>query len=793
MKFLVNHLHFVGIGGAGMSGIAEVLLNLGYVVSGSDIAASPVTERLQSLGARISLGHDKKNIRGADAVIVSSAVKADNPEVTAARELDIPVVPRAVMLAELMRLRRGIAIAGAHGKTTTTSLTASLLAAGGLDPTFVIGGKLNSAGANARLGTGEFLVAEADESDASFLNLTPVIAAVTNIDEDHMDTYGHDFEKLKSAFVDFLGRLPFYGVAVLCMDDDNVRSIRPRVTKPVIGYGLSHDATVRAIDVTADGTRMRFTVLRPDHPPLPVVLNLPGVHNVRNALAAVAIATLAGVKDEDIKRGLAEFKGVGRRFAQWGDIPIQDADGRITGTFTLIDDYGHHPHEMAATLAAVRGAWPGRRIVVAFQPHRYTRTRDCFNDFVKVLEDVDGVVLANVYPAGEAPIPGADSHHLAEAIKASGRSEPVVADVDQVPDAVRSLVEPGDVVVTMGAAQLAGRRRNSPVVSDGIKNRSLQMTQAEEPRLERVVVLEGGISSEREVSLLSGRGVKEALASKGLEVESWDPAVDSVGGLEEGAYDAAFIALHGTLGEDGSVQGLLNCIGLPYTGPGVTASAIAMDKELTKNIWRANGISVPAGVRLTAAASDAELERAIAEFGADGVVVKPGHDGSSIGVTKLDRDALSLHSLRAALNAAAERDAAEVLVEEYIHGREFTVAILDGKALPVIEICAPEGSYDFQNKYYTDVVRYECPAKLPEASAKALAAACEKAFAVLGCRGWSRVDALERADGTFALLEINTSPGMTPHSLVPMAARAVGLSYADLCLRVLGLARTDIA
>ena len=446
MKFLVNHLHFVGIGGAGMSGIAEVLLNLGYVVSGSDIAASPVTERLQSLGARISLG--------ADAVIVSSAVKADNPEVTAARELDIPVVPRAVMLAELMRLRRGIAIAGAHGKTTTTSLTASLLAAGGLDPTFVIGGKLNSAGANARLGTGEFLVAEADESDASFLNLTPVIAAVTNIDEDHMDTYGHDFEKLKSAFVDFLGRLPFYGVAVLCMDDDNVRSIRPRVTKPVIGYGLSHDATVRAIDVTADGTRMRFTVLRPDHPPLPVVLNLPGVHNVRNALAAVAIATLAGVKDEDIKRGLAEFKGVGRRFAQRGDIPIQDADGRITGTFTLIDDYGHHPHEMAATLAAVRGAWPGRRIVVAFQPHRYTRTRDCFNDFVKVLEDVDGVVLANVYPAGEAPIPGADSHHLAEAIKASGRSEPVVVDVDQVPDAVRSLVEPGDVVVTMGAGSI---------------------------------------------------------------------------------------------------------------------------------------------------------------------------------------------------------------------------------------------------------------------------------------------------------------------------------------------------
>ena len=373
MKFLVNHLHFVGIGGAGMSGIAEVLLNLGYVISGSDIARTPVTERLQELGARIFLGHDKKHIRGADAVIVSSAVKADNPEVVAARELGIPVVPRAVMLAELMRLRRGIAIAGAHGKTTTTSLTASLLAAGGLDPTFVIGGKLNSAGANARLGTGEFLVAEADESDASFLNLTPVISAVTNIDEDHMDTYGHDFERLKSTFVDFLERLPFYGVAVLCMDDPNVREIRPRVTKPVIGYGLTPEASVRAIDVEASGTQMRFTVLRPDHPPLPVTLNLPGVHNVRNALAAIAIATLAGVKDADIVRGLLEFRGVGRRFAQYGDIPIKNAEGKITGSFTLIDDYGHHPHEMAATLAAVRGAFPGRRIIVAFQPHRYTR------------------------------------------------------------------------------------------------------------------------------------------------------------------------------------------------------------------------------------------------------------------------------------------------------------------------------------------------------------------------------------------------------------------------------------
>ena len=466
MKFLVSHLHFVGIGGAGMSGIAEVKLNLGYVVSGSDLSKSAVTERLQSLGARVFCGHDKKHIRGADAVVISSAVHEDNPEVVAARELGIPVVPRAVMLAELMRLRRGIAIAGAHGKTTTTSLTASLLAAGDLDPTFVIGGRLNSAGANARLGTGEFLVAEADESDASFLNLTPVISAVTNIDEDHMDTYGHSFENLKSAFVDFLERLPFYGVAVLCADDEHVLEIRPRVTKPVILYGLSADAQVRAIDVRAVGTQMAFTILRPDHPPLPVVLNLPGIHNVRNALAAVAIATVVGVSDEAIVRGLSEFRGVGRRFTQYGDIPVRAADGSVTGHYKLIDDYGHHPHEMAATLAAVRGVWPEKRVIVAFQPHRYTRTRDCFEQFVDVLEDIDGLVLAEVYPAGEALIEGADSEHLAAAIAAKGFHRPVVVPVEGVADAIAGMVRDGDVVITMGAGSIG---RVAPAIADGAK------------------------------------------------------------------------------------------------------------------------------------------------------------------------------------------------------------------------------------------------------------------------------------------------------------------------------------
>ncbi len=455
MKFVVKHLHFVGIGGTGMCGIAEVMLNLGYTVSGSDLARNAATERLAKLGATVHQGHAAENIAGADAVVISSAVHEDNPEVAAARAAHIPVVPRAVMLAELMRLRRGIAIAGAHGKTTTTSLTTALLAAGGLDPTYVIGGRLNSSGSNARLGSGEYIVAEADESDASFLNLMPVLAAVTNIDHDHMDTYGHDFERLKDAFVQFLMRLPFYGVAVLCGDDENVRAIIPKVPRRVIEYGLNEGAEVRAVDVQTAGTQMKFTILRPDHEPLPVVLNLAGMHNVRNALAAVAIATLVGVSDEAIVKGLAEFTGVGRRFARYGEVPLKNEAGETIGAFELVDDYGHHPHEMAATIAAVRGAWPDRRLVVAFQPHRYTRTRDCFEDFVKVLKDADVLVLGDVYPAGEAPIAGADGRTLARAVRLVGKGDLVFCDkIEEMPEAIRRVARPGDVVLTMGAGSI---------------------------------------------------------------------------------------------------------------------------------------------------------------------------------------------------------------------------------------------------------------------------------------------------------------------------------------------------
>ncbi|KNH10154.1 UDP-N-acetylmuramate- alanine ligase [Candidatus Burkholderia brachyanthoides] len=453
MKHIVKHIHFVGIGGAGMSGIAEVLLNLGYHVSGSDLANGAVTERLKALGARVEIGHHEQNIEGANVVVVSTAVRADNPEVLAARHRRVPIVPRAVMLAELMRLKQGIAIAGTHGKTTTTSLVASVLAAGGLDPTFVIGGRLNSAGANARLGTGDFIVAEADESDASFLNLFPVIEVITNIDADHMDTYGHDFARLKQAFIEFTHRLPFYGIAVLCVDDPNVREILPFVSKPIIRYGLSAEAEVRAANVEARDGRMHFTTLRADATLLDIVLNLPGTHNVQNALAAIAIATELEVADADIQRVLAEFNGVGRRFQRYGELTPNNGDG----AYTLIDDYGHHPVEMAATIAAARDAFPGRRLVLAFQPHRFTRTRDCFEDFVKVLSTVDALVLTEVYSAGESPIVAADGRALARAIRVAGKVEPVFVDtVDEVPDAVTTIARNGDVVITMGAGSIGG-------------------------------------------------------------------------------------------------------------------------------------------------------------------------------------------------------------------------------------------------------------------------------------------------------------------------------------------------
>lgn len=454
MKQAIQRVHFVGIGGTGMCGIAEVLQTLGYTVTGSDLSENAAVQHLRTTGVQVWIGHSADHVANAQAVVTSTAVKGDNPEVVEARSRRIPIVPRAVMLAELMRLRKGIAVAGTHGKTTTTSLVASVLAAAGMDPTFVIGGRLNSAGANARLGAGEYIVAEADESDASFLSLNPVMSVITNIDMDHMDTYDHDVGKLHQAFVDFLNRMPFYGAAVVCVDDPGVQAILQTISRPIVSYGLDESAMVRAVDVQAlpDG-RMQFVVLRRNGvnlPDLPITLNLAGVHNVRNALAAIAIGTGLDVPDEAMATALKNFDGVGRRFQRYGEVSLPAG-----GAFTLIDDYGHHPVEMAATIAAARGAFPGRRLVLAFQPHRYTRTRDCFEDFVKVLGLVDLVLLAEVYAAGESPVVAADGRALARAVRVSGKVEPVfVDDIKAMPQSIWNMAQPGDVVLTVGAGSI---------------------------------------------------------------------------------------------------------------------------------------------------------------------------------------------------------------------------------------------------------------------------------------------------------------------------------------------------
>ena len=454
MKHAVNRIHFIGIGGVGMSGIAEVLQNLNYEVSGSDMADSAILRRLAQFDIKTYVGHDAKNLQNVDVVVISSAVKQDNPEVIEAKRLNIPVVPRAVMLAELMRMKQGIAIAGTHGKTTTTSLVASVLAEGGLDPTFVIGGRLNSADANAKLGSGEYIVVEADESDASFLNLLPIMAVITNIDEDHMETYGHDFQKLKSSFVDFLHRMPFYGAAIVCVDDEAVREIVPSIARPVITYGLAEEAQIRAVDVSANNGKMAFNVQCKNadiQSVLAIELNLPGLHNVRNALAAIAVAMELEIKPESIQKALSQFRGVDRRFQKYGKVAAKEG-----GTFTLIDDYGHHPVEMKATIEAARGAYPGQRLVLAFQPHRYSRTRDCFEDFIKVMASVDAILISEVYAAGEAKIVGADSRALCRAIRLHCKIEPIfVDDIQNMAAEILEIAQDGDIVLCMGAGSIS--------------------------------------------------------------------------------------------------------------------------------------------------------------------------------------------------------------------------------------------------------------------------------------------------------------------------------------------------
>ena len=816
MKQAVKHIHFVGIGGAGMSGIAEILHTQGYRVTGSDLSASAVTERLHSLGLTVHIGHAAAHIAGAQAVVTSSAIQAHNPEVLAARAAAVPVLARAVLLAELLRHKQGIAVAGTHGKTTTTSLVTSVLIEAGVDPSYVIGGQLLAVGANAHAGKGEHIVVEADESDASFLHLSPMLSVLTNIDADHMATYGHSLARLHAAFVDFIQRLPFYGRAIVCIDDAGVRAVLPQLERPLLTYGTADDAQVRAVDLLAlPGGQMQFTVLRTAAggaetvwPPLPITLNLAGEHNVRNALAAVAVAMLLALPDAAVQRALARFEGVGRRFQRHGRVPCRNG-----GSFELIDDYGHHPVELAAVLNAARGAFPGQRLLLAFQPHRYSRTQDCFADFVAVLGQFDALLLTEVYAAGEAPIAGADGAALAQAIRAEGRIDPVyVPDVKTLTEAIHQAAQNGDVVITAGAGSISAVSSSlqAPASVDlrplpgrhraGVRVESMQNSAANfstsagktlGKTLGKTAVLMGGSSAERQVSWMSGSGVLKALQSQGIDAHAFDPAERDLAELKRDNFERVFIALHGRHGEDGTVQGALELLGIPYTGSGVMASAMAMDKVMSKRLMRAENLPTPAWVWLAAdQQSRVDIIQVPDQLGLP-LIVKPPREGSSIGISKVT----GYSQMQDAVALAAQYDA-DVLCEAFIEGIELTCAVLgsgaEAKALPVIRIDAPDGNYDFEHKYFSNDTGYRCPSGLSAAEEAEVQRLTLAAYRLLGCRGWGRADLMQRTrDGQFFLLEMNTSPGMTSHSLVPMAARAAGMSYEALCLHLLQQASLD--
>ena len=804
MKHAIRHIHFVGVGGSGMSGIAEVLLNLGYTISGSDLAQSATLRRLEGLGIRTFVGHDAANIAGADAVVTSTAVKADNAEVMAAREKRIPVVPRAMMLAELMRLKQGIAIAGTHGKTTTTSLVASVLAAANLDPTFVIGGRLNSAGANAQLGSGDYIVVEADESDASFLNLLPVMAVVTNIDADHMETYGHDFGRLKKAFVDFLHRMPFYGVAILCTDDAAVRDIVTEVSCPVTSYGFGPEAQVRAVNVRPVGAQMHFTAQRRNGvtlPDLDIVLNLPGEHNVRNALAAIAVAVelerarrsrvpgpgrlhRRGPPLPALRRSARREHGTGQLHADRRLRPPSGRDGRDHrgGARRLsrppagagLPAASLHPH--AGLLRGFReGDRPGRRgAAVRGVCRRRSADRGC-------RWPLDDARVARG-GQGRAGVRGRDRGHAAR--HPGQRARRRRGDLHGRGFHRRGAGTRGRA----GCRRVAGRQQHRK--NDA--RREGDMSAAIDPRsMGKTAVLFGGDSAEREISIMSGTGVLEALRSRGVDAHAFDPAERDLVELRREGFARCFIALHGRHGEDGTVQGALELLGVPYTGSGVMASSVAMDKVMTKRIWQADGLPTPRYVRLAADQQSREQVRAVPDLLGLPLIVKPPREGSSIGVTKVQ----GYSQMQDAVALSVRYDP-DVLCEEFIDGEEVTCAVLGSGlaavALPVVRIAAPEGAYDYQNKYFTDDVKYHCPAGLSDAEEHEIRRLALAAYHQLGCRGWGRADFMIRAsDRKPFLLEMNTSPGMTSHSLVPMSARAAGIAYEDLCLRVLASATLD--
>ncbi len=773
----INRVHLVGIGGAGMSGIAEVLVNLGFEVSGSDLADSSTTRHLLQLGATIYQAHDKANIKGADVLVVSSAISPDNAEVTAAREQRIPVVPRAEMLAELMRFRRGIAVAGTHGKTTTTSLTASLLAEAGLDPTFVIGGLLNAWGSHARLGAGEYLVAEADESDGSFLLLQPVVALVTNIDRDHLDNYDGSFENLKKSFLEFLHHLPFYGAAVLCLDDPHTAAIIPAVTRAVVTYGLSEKADVRASEVQQQGRMMHFNLHLPaDDNCHRVCLNLPGEHNVRNALGAIAIVWELGVDVAAVIGSLSHFQGIGRRFAEVGTFALPE------GEVMVIEDYGHHPSELQATLTAARNGWPDMRLVAVFQPHRFSRTRDLFDDFVQVLSEADLVVLTNVYAAGERALEGIDSRALCQSIRARGKVDPIlIPEVADIAGGIAFDVAGWGPGIAAGSWQYRPGCRTNPHTrffhgGSGMSIKpALKITDAAE--FGQVGLVIGGDSAEREVSLNGGRAVAAALERKGITHQVFDGPLALFEGIRQGRVDRVFNLLHGPGGEDGTLQGALQLMGVPYTGADLASSALTMDKVRSKWVWERNGIPTPPFMHFGLEEND--FQRALDVFGLP-VFVKPTGLGSSIGISKVNSE----QDLNDA-TALARSYGPVIIIEKEIRGGEYFVGVLERLTLPLIRVVTPREFYDYTAKYESDETQYHCPCGLSAETELSLQTQALRAFDLLGASGWGRVDLLLDEMEQPWFLEINTTPGMTDHSLVPQAASQMGIDFDELVWRIL--------
>lgn len=765
----IQNIHFVGIGGAGMSPLAKILLLLGYNVSGSDQGTSPIIEELVRLGARVwTDGQRAENVRGADAIVVSTAIPYDNPEVIAAWDLRIPKLHRSDINAALVNEYDGIAVAGSHGKTTTTSMIGVTLDRVGVSPTIIVGGEVPDLGTNAKLGTSRYLVSEADESDGSFLKLRPHVAVVTNVEDDHMDHYG-TMEKIIAAFRTFIDQVDEDGTAILCFENEILQKLAAETKRRVISYAIDREADYRAADIEAHGSIISFTVFERGVELGRVSLNIPGRHNVLNALACIAVARLAGGEFAQIQDALAGFHGAKRRF---------QTKGKERGVW-VVDDYAHHPTEIAVTLTAARATNP-KRLICVFQPHRYSRTNLLRAEFGACFAAADLLLLTDVYAAGEAPIPGVSGETLMEEVaKQTGQDAVYLPDRADLERYLAQHVRAGDLVITMGAGNIL---EVGETLVEQLKNGTAGV--GERP----IVVVMGGPSTEAEVSRRSGTAILEALRSKDYpavgmelvpttfaeEIQKLNPAI-------------VFNALHGKYGEDGILQGTLDMLGIPYTGSGVRAAALTMDKLSAKRIFRAEGIRTPRFLCIHAGKHDANIaERIRTEFGLP-VVVKAPEQGSSIGVYIVTR----AEDLQSAIDEALSYGS-EVLIEEFIRGRELTVVVwgtpTDAEALPVIEITTTSGRYDYASKYTPGASAHIVPAELSAECTAAVQDLAVRAFCACGCTGVARLDVMLGEEGEPYAIEVNAVPGMTATSLVPDAARAVGIEFPELCEKILAMA-----